>query len=667
MVDSFGNLEKALEAGDLKSALTCLQSLSSSPEHLQLLKDHTVKDLPILHYLARLRFRTSVQVEEDRELVDSLINFYVERGSYQIDKKSDKYSASKRASLGFTALLAAIEQGNKLVLECLLKNGANPDLQDSSGYSPLHWAVIVGDLWCFEKLIYYGASTMTKGDGGTYGRVHPILHTAVDEGRTEMVLYLLNSGVMDDINEQAVYRGVMSESAFTQFPSRYDSNPEMLETVDQTFTALGRAVRMRRIKIIEMLLKMGAKLSGMEELHFLIMEGDTEVAFLLKKYFTDDELMKDKIGSAWALHCLHPSSFQDEKIEWTIDLICEYVDAGWDVNEVSPKISVCREKDDKHQVLEGCTLLHVACMYKGSGEVIRCLVQEGADVNKRTGGGADLEEGFYPLQLLLQSRQWDSVFYLIKEVGADLSLVGDALRELMRGLAEKETVLEKLDLEALGEVLKLFVVEGGFNCNERPNKSKKDVLEAVEPEHLIFYVLDIDFKNKSDLLLRTFLGFSQCRLNVRGVDGRKEGLNPVEYVMTLWNNRCLQQDDMKCWRTNSNGREGGEAEEGPYCCSHVVKLLVTMGGVDCSSLRVGARYKYHFGYKKMLQMLVCAGAEIEEEFWREQGLGEVLGPICHKGYWGTRGFKQELEELRRWVEGFQEKNGKGRSLRQICR
>lgn len=391
----------------------------------------TIDKLPFMHCLAMKR----VAVEDEDDL-DAIIKIIIKAG-YDINWRSNDYLAKKRASLGFTALFAAIERSNLALVECLLRNGAETDIRDNCGYSPCHWAVLVGHLPCLEALIQHGAPVAsTEKERNGEDDVHPILHTAVDEGRGEIVYYLINKGL--DVDEAAIYKSVLSEKALLETPSRYNTKP--LETVDIAFTPLDRAVRMRKIGIIEVLIASKAKPPGFSALHFCILEGDSEVAYLLLKYYyLSEELCEDKIMNIWALHCLHPRAFQEElRVEKTIELIRLYIDAGWDVNCVSSLEMDASRLYSLQQSVEQATvsltkfnLLHIACLREGF-EIIRYLVEEeGADVNQRTDGSAQL----YPLQILMIMKQWESASYLIQH-GADINAVGRCRNSLIQKVSE---------------------------------------------------------------------------------------------------------------------------------------------------------------------------------------------------------------------------------------
>lgn len=56
----------------------------------------------------------------------------------------------------------AAYQGDALSVDLLLRHGANPNLKDDAGLTPLHWAVVRGNRVCIRRLIEKGADIMAK-------------------------------------------------------------------------------------------------------------------------------------------------------------------------------------------------------------------------------------------------------------------------------------------------------------------------------------------------------------------------------------------------------------------------------------------------------------------------------------------------------------------------
>ncbi|KIO00062.1 hypothetical protein M404DRAFT_1004177 [Pisolithus tinctorius Marx 270] len=60
----------------------------------------------------------------------------------------------------------AAYQGDALSVDLLLKHGANPDLKDDVGLSPLHWAVVRGNRAILRRLVEIGADIHAKDAEG---------------------------------------------------------------------------------------------------------------------------------------------------------------------------------------------------------------------------------------------------------------------------------------------------------------------------------------------------------------------------------------------------------------------------------------------------------------------------------------------------------------------
>nr|XP_018904892.1 PREDICTED: uncharacterized protein LOC109035644 [Bemisia tabaci] len=93
-----------------------------------------------------------------------------------------------------TCLTEGIYQGNKHIVEILLRNGANPDLEDNDFDTPLDKAIASEQEDIFELLVKYGAHVIS---GDKYSKKYQkkfLLH-AVSNNRIEVVISLLRLGV----------------------------------------------------------------------------------------------------------------------------------------------------------------------------------------------------------------------------------------------------------------------------------------------------------------------------------------------------------------------------------------------------------------------------------------------------------------------------------------
>jgi ankyrin repeat protein len=117
----------------------------------------------------------------------ALVKLLLENGA-DVDSKD---------SSGRTPLLWAIENGHKAVVELLLEKGANVDSKDSGGRTPLLWAAENGDKAVVELLLKKGADIESKDS--SFSRT-PLLWAAKN-GHEAVVKLLLEKGANVDSKE----------------------------------------------------------------------------------------------------------------------------------------------------------------------------------------------------------------------------------------------------------------------------------------------------------------------------------------------------------------------------------------------------------------------------------------------------------------------------------
>ena len=89
-----------------------------------------------------------------------------------------------------TALMYGVRDGKAKVAEYLLIKGANPNLTDKQGFTPLHIAASRNDIHLVRSLLAHGASI----DARTSGHGRTALLIAAMSGFTDMVRALLEGG-----------------------------------------------------------------------------------------------------------------------------------------------------------------------------------------------------------------------------------------------------------------------------------------------------------------------------------------------------------------------------------------------------------------------------------------------------------------------------------------
>ena len=121
----------------------------------------------------------------------SLVNLLLEHGAYtgtvQVEKK-------------FVAPLhLAAEAGWNIIVQGILRKGADVDARDSSGQTPLHKAVIKKHFWMANELILAGADVEAKD-----ATRRTALHYAVKGKSVELVDMLLDYGANPDVQDQGL-------------------------------------------------------------------------------------------------------------------------------------------------------------------------------------------------------------------------------------------------------------------------------------------------------------------------------------------------------------------------------------------------------------------------------------------------------------------------------
>jgi ankyrin repeat protein len=75
-------------------------------------------------------------------------------------------NAPSRNGLSAAPIQSAAAAGHEKIVDMLLKNGADPNVREQGGYTPLHAAAQNGDLAVIRTLIYGGADLEVKSRDG---------------------------------------------------------------------------------------------------------------------------------------------------------------------------------------------------------------------------------------------------------------------------------------------------------------------------------------------------------------------------------------------------------------------------------------------------------------------------------------------------------------------
>ena len=261
---------------------------------------------------------------------------------------------------------SAIECNDEEMLDLLLKNGANTNLQDLQGMTPLHLAIIAEHATMVQKLLKCKANPDLQDSLG-----NTPLHIAVGKSNILIVETLL----------------------------KHNANLHLQNT--SGYTPLCGALLQNEDKIAEVLLNHGANANG------LLPSGDLPYLFvacskkrmnfvkLLIKYGADVNVVHQQGNSRIAnLHLITQMSVNDPEY---IDIILELLNNGADVDRT---------------IESSITALHIAAEI-GNSEVMKLLLSYNANVHFSA-------NGFTPLHYAIQNQD-DLCVTLLLEAGFNVN------------------------------------------------------------------------------------------------------------------------------------------------------------------------------------------------------------------------------------------------------
>ena len=310
-----------------------------------------------------------------------------------------------------SVLSVAVWKGHTEIVKILLDRGANIELgagKDAYG-TPLHRACWQGNKELAALLLDHGAKL--ESSDKTYPNETPLCF-AVKKGQTDLVRFLLDRG----------------------------ANP------NGGRSPLAVAAEEGRTEIAQLLLDRGAEVG--KAIHRAADKGYLDLVQLLLKYKIDRSLRDYE--SRTPLHLAAQCREGDERLDQYFKIVDLLLEHGYSLEDSCSGgrqvIHLAHHAMLEHLLKRGAdinarttsngvTLLHLACSPHKDVELVRFLLEHGADVN-----AAD-NEGAMPIHFLLQESDERSkaIAALLREHGAALDVFAQAQ------LGQTEKVLAMLD------------------------------------------------------------------------------------------------------------------------------------------------------------------------------------------------------------------------------
>jgi len=104
---------------------------------------------------------------------------------------------NKRNKLGETKLYRAVRSGSIKEVKKLLRDGADPDIADAHGLTPLHQAAYWGEYEIIDLLLKAGANVNAENNGKGWTPLHSAAVSGGMRSRKEVIELLLGAGAKD--------------------------------------------------------------------------------------------------------------------------------------------------------------------------------------------------------------------------------------------------------------------------------------------------------------------------------------------------------------------------------------------------------------------------------------------------------------------------------------
>lgn len=194
------------------------------------------------------------------------------------DLLNDGADPNTADTTGYTPLYYAIENGNVYITKELLKHGANPDLPADDIF-PLIQAVMYQDTAITYLLLDNGASPDIVDD---FFQVTPLMMSVSmnDYSISEILLYYgANPDKLVDDSTALIFAVKYSDTAMVRLLLSYGASPNLHSP--KTLSPLNFAIKLGKYDIVNLLIENGAKLNVNAN------DKNATINFVIKKYNTD--------------------------------------------------------------------------------------------------------------------------------------------------------------------------------------------------------------------------------------------------------------------------------------------------------------------------------------------------------------------------------------------